>query len=237
MNNKNLILLILVLALGLLIGGAYVKYTTIPCSNNPSGDTISENSNTFEEDSTEEDNTSDTVDTIEAENDTSNDESKNTNIETNIKYTTFSSPEADFTFEYPDTWVYDERETNGTMNWGFYSKFADNHDGVPYLGVQSPIEDPGAVSHYSAGGPDSAKGNAFSFTLSVFPTNDPKTFVTYERYGAGENGGGYIYWEKGEYFANSSYLPGHKYNQMRFYSVPEKGREIGLHIAQSIKMK
>ena len=236
MNNKNLISLVLILVSGLLIGGAYVKYTAIPCSDNPTGNTISDNGNISKEN-----NLSDTADTIEAKNNDGSDKSENTNTDADITYATFSSPKANFTFEYPDMWVYDEREINGTMAWRFYSKFANNHDGVPYLEVHFPIDDPGAVS-FSTGEPDPAKGlplRPYHFAISVFATNDSETFVTYQWSGreALENGSGYIYWEKGQYFANSSYLSGHKYNYMRIYSILEKGQEIGLHIAQSIKIK
>ncbi|NQV00887.1 MAG: hypothetical protein HQ537_02090 [Parcubacteria group bacterium] len=218
MKNKNIILLALVLVLGLLIGGVFVKYTTLPCDSN-----ISKNN-----------------DVPNSTNSTATENNNDDKLEdTDITYATFSSHKADFTFEYPDTWVYAEREFNDTMVWGFYPNLDNNYDSVPpYLEVHSPIYDPGAVSFYSGGGPDSAKGSPFSFTLSVFPTNDPMTFVTYERYGAGENGGGYIYWQKGEYFANASFLLDYdKYNLIRFYSAPENGREIGQHIARSIKIK
>jgi len=224
MKNKNAILLALVLALGLLVGGMFVKYTTPLCNNNIAGSS--------------DNNISNPADTIASEN---NDGDKSE--DTNITYTAFSSPKADFTFEYPNTWVYDENELNDTMTWRFYSKSADNHNGIPYLEVHLPIDDPGAVGGFPSGAPDLEKGESLSpyhDFIYVFLTNDPNTFVTYQWSGRGElkNGSGRIYWEKGQYFANSSSLSGHnKYNYMRVYPIPEKGQEIGLHIAQSIKIK
>lgn len=233
MKNKNAILLILVLFLGMLIGGVLVKYTTPHCD-----DSISNNNEISNSDDNEIPNP--TVSTS-VENNKSN-EPENANAVIDITYTTFSSPKADFTFEYPDTWVYDERENNGIISWGFYSKSIDNHNSVPYLEIQSPIMDAGAVG-FSTGAPDLEKGEPlrpYHNAIYVFATNDPSTFVTYQWGGRGklENGSGYVYWEKGQYFINSSSLSGHnKYNFMRVNPIPEKGQEIGLHIAQSIKIK
>ncbi|MFA6897546.1 MAG: hypothetical protein WCQ96_04665 [Patescibacteria group bacterium] len=216
MEKKNATLLALVLVLGLLAGGMFVKYTMPLCNNDISSP----------------------ADTIASEN---NDGDKSE--DTNITYATFSSSKADFTFEYPDTWVHDENELNNTMVWRFYSKSADNHDSIPYLEVHSPIDDPGAVGGFPSGAPDLEKGEPlrpYHNFIYVFSTNDPSTFVTYQWGGSGElkNGSGRIYWEKGQYFADSSSLSGHnKYNYMRVYSIPEKGQEVGLHIAQSIKVK
>jgi hypothetical protein len=218
MKNKNAILLVSVLILGLLTGGAFVKYTTPPYNNSTSSN--------------------DNVSNSAALTTTDNSDNEPKSTKTEIDYETFSSPKADFTFEYPNTWKYDEKDIDGTTVWNFYPNLDKNYNNVPsYLELHTPIEDPGAVDFYS-NGPENAKEDSKGFTLSVFPTNDPKTFVTYERYGAGETGGGYIYWQKGEYFANATSLFGHdKYNLMRFYSAPESEQEVGLHIAQSIKIK
>lgn len=224
MEKKSLIPLALVLTFGLLTGGMFVKYTAPACNSNIS--------------SSGDNNVSKPADTA-AEND--NNKTENTDNAEDITYATFSSPKADFTFEYPDTWVYDENESNGTISWRFYPKSADNHNGMPYLELQAPIEDPGAIS-FSTGAPDLEKGlplRPYHYAIYVFSTNDPKTFVTYQWSGKEnlKNGSGHIYWQKGEYFADSSYLLDHKYNYMRTYSIPENGQEIGLHIAQSIKIK
>lgn len=161
-----------------------------------------------------------------------------------ITYKTFSSPKADFTFEYPDTWAYDEkgyeREINNTTIWGFYSNLESNYrNRPPYLEVSSPSYE---VVDFCSGGYDTAKGYPYDFTISVFPTNDPETFVTYEQCGIDrESGSGYIYWQKGKYFANATDIGInniYKINIMTFHGSDElEGRKVAQHIAQSIKIK
>ncbi len=154
----------------------------------------------------------------------------------NITYTTFSSSKADFTFEYPSTWVYDEKTdpyNSKATDWAFYINSNDK-TGVPILAVISPMTE---VVDFCSGGPATAMGNLYSFTLSVFPTNDSETFITYEHCG-GEDGSGYIYWQKGKYFANATDIKDiHKVNLMKFYSNSEEGQKIAKHIAQSIKIR
>ncbi len=163
----------------------------------------------------------------------------------NVIYKTFSSPKANFTFEYPSTWAYDEkeyeREVNNTTIWGFYPNLEDNYrNRPPYLEVSSPAYE---VVDFCSGGPDTAKGDPYGFTISVFPTNDPKTFVTYEQCGAdGGNGdGGYIYWQKGKYFANATDIGIdniYKVNIMICHGSDElKGKKVAQRIAKSIKIK
>ena len=58
-------------------------------------------------------------------------------IENDIAYTTFSSPKADFTFEYPDTWVYEEKTDPYNPNatgWNFYSNTEEKF-GIPIFAV------------------------------------------------------------------------------------------------------
>lgn len=227
MKNKSAILLVVFLVLGMLIGGALVKFTALPCKD------ITLDNNSVA-DSGEKNLPDPGVSTV-AGNIASN------KPEDAVAYTTFSSPRADFTFEYPAAWEYDEKEANGIMSWRFYAKSADNHNGVPYLEIQSPVEDPGAVG-FATGAPDLEKEEPlrpYHDAIYVFATNDPQTFVTYQWGGREklENGSGYIYWEKGQYFVNSSSLLGHKYNYMRVYPIPKEGQEIGLHIAQSLEVK
>jgi len=162
-----------------------------------------------------------------------------------ITYKTFSSPRADFTFEYPSTWVYDEKEISTmsggkeikTMAWGFYPNLEGNYrNRPPYLAVYSPT--PETVDFYSLG----YKGTKRPYQLNTFPTNDPETYVTYEqRIVDGESGdGGYIYWQKGEAFASASCIDDiyFKVNVMKCYGSDElKGQKVGQHIARSIKIK
>lgn len=177
---------------------------------------------------------------------TTKDKTQNKNNE--ITYATFSSPKADFTFEYPSNWVYDEREVSSmydgkeikTMSWGFYPNLeGDYRNRPPYLEVHSPTYE---TVDFCSGGPATAKGDPYGFTISVFPTNDPETFVTYEQCGIDvEGGGGYIYWQKGKYFANATDIDDiyYKVNLMIFYSAEEgqDGQEIAQHIAKNIKIK
>ena len=177
-------------------------------------------------------------------------ENENQDQNDNITYKTFSSPKADFTFEYPDTWVYDEkeieREINNTMAsttfWGFYPNLESGYrNRPPYLEVSSPGYE---VVDFCSGGPDTAKGDPYGFTISIFPTNDPKTFITYEQCGVdgGSGDGGYIYWQKGKYFANAIDIDiddfYFKVNIMICHGSDElEGQKVAQRIAQSIKIK
>lgn len=153
-----------------------------------------------------------------------------------ITYTAFSSPKANFTFEYPSTWVYDEKiDPNDakSTDWNFYSNSDKNYETL-ILGIVSPLSE---VVDFCSGGLQTAKGDTYGFTISVFPTNDPKTYVTYEQCGD-QNGYGYIYWQKGEYFANSSEIKNiYKISLIKFYSNSENGKKIAEHIAKNIKIK
>lgn len=150
-----------------------------------------------------------------------------------ITYKTFSSPKADFTFEYPSTWVYDEKEIKNTMVWGFYPNLEGNYrNKPPYLAVHSPTYE--TVDFFSSG----YKGTKRPYQLNTFPTNNPETYVTYEQ---GENGGkAYIYWQKGKAFASSCCIDDiyYKVNIMIFHGSDElEGKEVAQHIAKSIKIK
>lgn len=161
----------------------------------------------------------------------------------NTTYTTFFSKKADFTFEYPSNWVYDEREDSimsdgkkiKTMAWGFYPNLENGYrNRPPYLEIHSPGYE--IVDFFSFG----YKGTKFPYQLNTFPTNDPETYVTYEQ---SEGGSSYIYWQKGEAFASARSINMddfyQKVNLMVFYSAGEgqDARQIGKHIAQSIKIK
>lgn len=151
----------------------------------------------------------------------------------NISYKTFSSPKADFTFEYPSDWVYDEKEIKNTMVWRFYSNLDNNYDSKPpYLEVHSPTYE--TVDFYSFG----YKGTKRPYQLNTFPTNDPETYVTYEHSGSGD--GGYIYWQKGKAFASAYCIDDiyFKVNIMICYGSDElEGQKVAQHIAKSIKIK
>jgi len=202
MNYKIVILLILTLILGFLIDRTLVKYTAAPCNNNvsnpPTNSICPENNN------------SDKIDNA------------------NITYKTFSSSKADFTFEYPDTWVYEEENIENTNVWTF--------TGDVVFEVHSPsyeVFDSCSGSFYIRG------IEKIPYQLNTFPTNDPETFVTYERCGS-EYGSGYIYWQKGEYFANSEDIKDiQKINLIIFDSGIEnkKNLDVVQRIAQSIKIK
>lgn len=213
MKYKIAILLVLTLFLGFLIDRLLIKYTAIPCDNNipnPKNSTCAENNN---------------GDKVEG---------------ANITYKTFSSPKADFTFEYPSTWVYEEREASSihdgkeikTPIWGFYPNLeGDYRNRPPYLEVSSPTYE--VVDFLSAG----YKGDKFPYQLNVFLSNDPETCITYEQY---EGGGGYIYWQKGECFATFANIADiYKTNMIIFYSVGEEqnAKQIGEHIVKSIYVK
>ena len=158
-----------------------------------------------------------------------------------ITYKTFSSPKADFEFEYPSNWVYDEKEISTvsgekeikTMTWGFYPNLEDNYrNRPPYLAIHSPT--PETVDFFSLG----YKGTKYSYQLNTFPTNEPETYITYEQ---GKSGGkAYIYWQKGEAFASAYCIDDiyFKVNLMIFHGSDElEEKKVAQHIAQSIKIK
>ena len=171
-------------------------------------------------------------------------ENENQDQNNNVTYKTFSSSKADFTFEYPSDWVYDEKEIEreinntmvSTMVWRFYSNLDNNYDSrPPYLEVSSPGYE--VVDFYSAG----YKGTKRPYQLNTFPTNDPETYVTYEQRDVGGDGG-YIYWQKGKAFASSYCIDMDdfysKVNIMICHGSDElKGQKVAQHIAKSIKIK
>lgn len=153
----------------------------------------------------------------------------------NITYTTFSSPKADFTFEYPNTWVYDEIEVENTIVWDFYSSPEKNPPST-VLEVHFPTYEGVSFCEIDQNGIKTPS----PYQPVTFSTNDPKTYITYEYCGTTD----YIYWQKGKRFTSASEIKDiHKTNLMLFYSNSsfdsemKKGMEISQHIAQSIKMK
>jgi hypothetical protein len=199
MKYKIAALLVLAVFLGFLADRALVKYTPLPCNNNvssPANSTCAENNN---------------------DNKTEDDAS--------ITYKTFSSPKVNFTFEYPDTWVYEEENIENTNIWTFTGDAIFEVHSPPY-----EVFDSCSVGY---------KGAKTSYQINTFPTNDPETFVTYEQCGS-ENENGYIYWQKGEYFANASLINDiHKINLIifDFGTKNKKYLDIIQHIVQSIKIK
>ena len=180
-------------------------------------------------------------------------ENENQDQNDNITYKTFSSPKADFTFEYPSDWVYDEEEISAmrdgkeikTMAWGFYPNLEGNYDNKPpYLTVYSPAVSNDIVDtldFYSTNYNCSTRYKTkFPYQLNTFPTNDPETYVTYEQ---GDKRKAYIYWRKGESFANAYCIGNiyYKFNLMIFYGSDElnelERQKVAQHIAKSIKIE
>lgn len=156
------------------------------------------------------------------------------NEDANITYKTFSSPKADFTFEYPSDWVYEERpdayDPNAT-GWNFYTSEKEK-SGIPIFAVASPLTE--VVNLCS----DTYRDGINSYKLGTFPTNDSETFATYEQCGEEGYGSIDIYWQKGKYFRNASDIKDIlKITYIKFYSNSEKEIIIARHIAQSIKIK
>ncbi len=203
MKYKIVILLILIVFLSFLADRLLIKYATTPCNKSATNSTCPEN------------NKSDKVEN------------------TGITYKTFSSPKADFTFEYPSTWVSEEEKIETTSVWTFRPG-QEKDAGEAILEVHSPsyeVFDSCSGSFYIRG------IEKIPYQLNTFPTNDPETFITYERCG-GKQGSTYIYWQKGGYFANSEDIKDiNKVNLMIFTSGAEEGKSIAQHIAQSIKIK
>jgi hypothetical protein len=156
-----------------------------------------------------------------------------------VAYTTFSSPKLDFTFEYPSTWTYQDvsyMSDSGIVNFAF--KNTPGTEGPPVLAVYSPRGT--ELSDFCSG---KMGGNTIYpyMQLNVFPTNDSQTFITYEQCGEKQDlSDAIIYWQKGEKFLSADEIKGsNKISGMLFNlnSGSQEDRSIGLHIAQSIKMK
>ncbi len=149
-----------------------------------------------------------------------------------IIYTTFSSPKADFTFEYPNTWVYDEKADPNNAKateWGFYMSPKKNPESLIF-GMGSPMTE--IVDFCSI--------NGMTSKLATYKTNDPNTYITYEQCGDTQIGHVYIYWQKGEKFSNARDIKDiYQVSLINFYFNPAlpEGSEIAQHIAQSIKIK
>lgn len=157
-----------------------------------------------------------------------------------ITYTTFSSPKLDFTFEYPSTWTHkdmSDTSDSGSIIFTFYN--TSDTTGGPVLAVDSPM---GYNSvDFCSGKRIGMNSIAPYMQLNIFPTNDPQTFVTYEQCGHEPNmSGAIVYWQKGEKFLSTDDVKDlSKINVMSFdlYGNSQEEKNIGLHIAQSIKIK
>ncbi len=156
-----------------------------------------------------------------------------------VAYNTFSSPKLDFTFEYPSSWTYRDVE-NVSDPGNIYFAFFNTADtaGAPTLAVYSPRGK--EMQDFCSG---KIGGNIVYpyMQLNIFPTNDPQTFITYEQCGEKQDlSDAIIYWQKGKKFLsaddlnNSDEISGMLFN---LFSGSQEDRNIGLHIAQSIKMK
>lgn len=202
MKYKIVILLVLTLFLGFLVDRLLIKYTAISYNNvpGPANSACVENN-----------------DGDKAE-------------YANITYKTFSSPKADFAFEYPSTWVYDEKidpENPNITGWNFYIDPNDKTE-IPIFAVVSPMTE---WVDFCSGGRSSIP-NALA-SVNIYKTNDPETYVTYEKCG-------YIYWQKGKKIFNADDIKDiHQVNLIKFYFNPDFPAEnnIAQHIVQSIKIK
>lgn len=156
-----------------------------------------------------------------------------------VAYTTFSSPKLDFTFEYPSTWTY--RDVGNTSNpENAYFAFFNTPDtaGAPTLAIYSPRGN--ELSDFCSGKMGGSTVYPY-MQLNIFPTNDPQTFITYEQCGEKRDlSDAIIYWQKGKKFLSADDVNGSdKISGILFnlYSGSQEDRDIGLHIAQSVKMK
>lgn len=169
-----------------------------------------------------------------------NTQQTNTQSTNNIAYTAFSSPNLDFSFEYPSTWTYkDISDINspGTIGFTFYN--TSDTTGAPVLTVYFPMSDNSI--DFCSGKRIGRNSVAPYMQLNISPTNDSQTFVTYEQCGQELNmSGAVIYWQKGEKFLSTDDIKDlSKINAMLFSpdNSSQESKDIGLHIAQSIKLK
>lgn len=155
----------------------------------------------------------------------------------NVTYTIFSSLKAGFTFEYPSTWIYDEKadpyDAKAT-DWTFRLN-PNNKTGIPVLAIVSPMTE--VVDFCSA----KSRANLNQLTkINTYKTNDSRTYITYEQCGNTQSGNAYIYWQKGRKFSIADDIEDiHRVNLMIFYFTSDLpgGDSIAQYIAQSIKIK
>ncbi|MFA6097663.1 MAG: hypothetical protein WC788_08645 [Candidatus Paceibacterota bacterium] len=204
MKYKIIILLVLAIFISLLADRLFFKYAKTPCTSSTDNPIY-----------------------LRCTNNDNGDKDGNKDI----VYKTFSSPEADFTFEYPDTWTYGKSIIEDTIVWNFYIN-SEKNPSNSVLEVHFPTYE--TVDFCSIG----YKGTKNPYQLNTFPTNDPETFITYEQCSQSQNGDGYIYWQKGEYFANAGLISDIlKTNLMIFHYNSAEGRTIAQHISESITIK
>lgn len=168
-----------------------------------------------------------------------------------IVYKTFSSSNADFTFEYPDTWSYKEEkdpDDSTISEWTFYAGEQNNDNRVLKVG---PLAD-GETFFSGAGKNGSTDGKKTPYWVRTYPSNDPDTFITAENSDGKDSHIGFIYWQKGKYFANADDITDIYSKDVHVMSydhsfVPQpqtiseadiiSAYEIAQHIAQSVKIK
>jgi uncharacterized protein (UPF0333 family) len=158
----------------------------------------------------------------------------------NIKYATFSSPKLDFTFEYPSTWTYKDMSNtsdSGTVIFTLYN--TSDTTGAPVLTVYSPMGD-NSIDFCS--GKRIGRNSIFPYMqLNISPTNDSQTFVTYEQCGQESSmSGAVVYWQKSEKFLSTDDIKDLSKINAILFSLDDNSQEskaIGLHIAQSIKIR
>lgn len=171
-----------------------------------------------------------------------------------ITYKTFSSPKVNFTFEYPSDWTYREDKDVVIPNlstWTFYKgEPNDNNDNLTIF--LEPLTD--VKDFFSGAGSSGAhNGEKTPYWVRTYPSNDADTFITQEQNESNDGFfSGYIYWQKGKYFANaddvSQDYSGKTYVILYNTTIISNtgtmtetdikiGNEIAQHMAQSVNVK
>lgn len=167
--------------------------------------------------------------------------------QTETAYKTFSLPDAYFTFEYPESWVYEKTE----------SAPGEYHNETTYVFFTDPSKETETfVMNYPMY--ETAMDTCMKFEeISDYQhkhiaTNDPGTFVNYIAcdgrkhdgtvydadydYRIGNNAGD-IFWEKGVWDGDKTITPDKKTRVRIRWRGPVIGDEILDHIAHSVRIK
>lgn len=89
---------------------------------------------------------------------------------------TFSEPKADFTFQYPTTWKYQE-STSSQKQYPSAHIWDFTYEGKPILRVSSPPYEAAFDGCYT---PNDSEGNKNLVEFNIFETNDPHTTIASE---------------------------------------------------------
>jgi len=161
-------------------------------------------------------------------------------IDDEIVYSTFSLPDAYFTFEYPSTWTYEKEESapGEEYNETFWNFYADADKKQNTITLHYPMKETALDTCLKF-------DSVADYTYSQFATNDPGTFVSYLDCQATavntetkpSDLGSRIDWKKGVLINGNTEVSTEEGTKARIFWAEElTGSEVLNYIAHSIKV-